>query len=77
MSLSWSNETAIARALSETYPETDRLALSPVDLQNMIVGLPGFADAQSPPRAQSLSAILWQWMRLADDDTPIKSGRGG
>lgn len=86
MPLTWSDEPGIAKALCAAYPETDRLALNPSALCALIVSLQNFEDAPEPPRPQSLTAILWQWMRFADEgegifDTPppfaaVASGGG-
>ena len=66
MTLSWSNQAEIAKALLKTYPETDRLALNHDSLTQLIFSLPGFGDIPVPPRPSFLDHILWTWMRLAD-----------
>ena len=66
MQLSWSDRESIAKALIESYPETDRLALSLDDLKGMVVALPAFAGPPEPPKTAHLESILWTWMRLAD-----------
>lgn len=67
MQLAWTDRDDIAKALIQTYPDADRLALSLEDVQAMVVSLPGFADAPEPPRPAYVEAILWTWMRLADE----------
>ncbi|MBI3441632.1 MAG: Fe-S cluster assembly protein IscX [Proteobacteria bacterium] len=66
MQLSWSNSAGIATALLEVYPDTDRLSLSHDQLLQLIVSLPNFKDAASPPKPAYLDHILWTWMRIAD-----------
>ncbi|MBU6474947.1 MAG: Fe-S cluster assembly protein IscX [Alphaproteobacteria bacterium] len=69
--LSWSNQKDIAAALLAVHPAADRLSLSHEGLLDLILALPGFADAAVPPQPECLDHILWTWMRLAD------SGGGG
>jgi FeS assembly protein IscX len=66
MGLSWANQTAIAAALVEAYPDMDRLSLKHEDVLRLILDLPGFNDRPVPPQPVCLSHILWTWMRLAD-----------
>jgi FeS assembly protein IscX len=66
MRLSWSNQTDIAAALLEAYPDADRLSLNHDRLLHLILALPAFSDATVPPRPACLDHILWTWMRLAD-----------
>jgi FeS assembly protein IscX len=67
MRLSWSNSTAIAAALLEACPETERLSLTHEKLLRLIHALPAFDDQPIPPQPKYLDHILWTWMRLADD----------
>ena len=75
MWLSWSNQTDIAVALLEAYPEMDRLSLNHDRLLPLILALPAFNDTPVPPRPACLDHILWTWMRLADDGFEEKEGR--
>ena len=68
MRLSWSNQTDIAAALLEAYPEIDRLSLNHDRLLRFIHALPAFDDLPTPPRPACLDHVLWTWMRLADPD---------
>jgi FeS assembly protein IscX len=68
MQLSWSDRDSIARALIQTYPDTDRIALTLEQLKGMVNALPGFEGPPEPPRKAHLESILWTWMRLADED---------
>jgi FeS assembly protein IscX len=68
MQLSWSDRDGVARALLQAYPDTDRLALNLDALKSMVTGLPGFEGPSEPPRKAHLEAILWTWMRLADEE---------
>lgn len=64
----WSKNADIAAALLHAYPEVDRLALTREQLSEMVISLPGFADAPQAPSTRYLDHILWTWMRLADED---------
>lgn len=65
MSLSWTDETALARALCAAYPDVDRLALSSDSILALVKDLPDFRDPATPP-PRKIEAVLWNWMRLAD-----------
>jgi len=68
MQLSWSNQADIAAALLKEHPEKDRLSLRHDQILQLILSLPGFKDAGTPPQPACLDHILWTWMRLADAD---------
>lgn len=68
MQLSWSNQADIAAVLLKEYPETDRLSLDHDQLLKLILALPAFRDAPTPPQPACLDHILWTWMRLAGAD---------
>ena len=65
---SWNDRENIAKALLQTYPETERQELSLDALRTMVVALPCFGGPPQPPRHAHLESILWTWMRLADQD---------
>ena len=44
-----------------------RLELGLDELQQMVVTLPEFTGPENPPKPAHLEAILWTWMRLADE----------
>ncbi len=67
MPLSWSHSADIAAALLKNHPDATRLSLTHDSLLNMIVALPDFADAPTPPKPAYLDHVLWTWMRLADE----------
>ncbi|MCC7035969.1 MAG: Fe-S cluster assembly protein IscX [Alphaproteobacteria bacterium] len=68
MPFSWSDRESIARALIDTYPTAARLELGLDELQQMVVTLPGFSGPEHPPKQAHLEAILWTWMRLAEEE---------
>jgi FeS assembly protein IscX len=78
MPFSWSDRESIARALIETYPTAARLELGLDELQQMVVTLPDFTGPETPPKPAHLEAILWTWMRLADEEgaavPPVNGG---
>ncbi len=67
MPLTWSDRESIARALIETYPTAERLKISHDELQQMVITLPQFTGPDNPPKPAHLDAILWTWMRIADE----------
>lgn len=69
MQLAWTQRDEIAKALIKAYPDADRLALDVDGVAALIRALPNFADKPEPPRAAYVEAILWTWMRLAEDET--------
>ncbi|HYD16966.1 MAG TPA: Fe-S cluster assembly protein IscX [Patescibacteria group bacterium] len=69
MRLSWSDREGIARALIEVYPTAERLKLTHDELLQMVVTLPDFSGPVTPPKPAHLDAILWTWMRLADEES--------
>ena len=75
MRLSWSNQTDIAAALLEAYPDIDRLSLNHDRLLQLIHTLPAFDDAAVPSRPVYLDHILWTWMRLAGCDPEMQERR--
>lgn len=70
--LKWAQIKQIARLLTHYYPDVERLDCSPEDVRQLIVALPEFKDDPEPPSRETLDSILWQWMRLADEDAGLE-----
>lgn len=70
--LTWGQIKDIAQALVRYYPDVERLDCSPEDIRQLVVALPEFDDDPAPPSDKTLDSILWQWMRLADEDAGIE-----
>ena len=70
MTFSWGNSSAIAEHLDQVFPEQDLLSLDLVTLECLIKSHK-IAQGRVPPldiRENVLKSILWQWMRLRDQD---------
>lgn len=76
MQFSWNDRENIAKALIQTHPDADRLAMSLDDLRALVTALPGFDGPPQPPRAAHLESILWTWMRLADPLAAVPTSKG-
>ena len=70
--LEWAQIKEIARALVHYYPDIERLDCTREDVRQLVVALPEFQGGAEPPSGETLDSILWQWMRLADEDAGIE-----
>jgi FeS assembly protein IscX len=57
----WHAAEALADELCAAYPDTDPLHLSPDALQQLVLRLPGFADAPQSATRDQLEAIQAAW----------------
>jgi FeS assembly protein IscX len=60
--MKWTDVTAIAEALYETYPDVDPATLRFVDLHNRVVALDGFDDDHTRGGERVLEAIQAAWI---------------
>ena len=60
--MKWTDVTAIAEALYETYPDVDPATVLFVDLHNWVVDLEGFDDDHSRGGEKVLEAIQAAWI---------------
>jgi len=60
--MKWTDVTAIAEALYETYPDVDPATLRFVDLHNWVVALDGFDDDHTRGGERVLEAIQAAWI---------------
>jgi len=70
--LTWRQVHEIAQALCHYYPDVERLDCTPEEVRQLIVALPEFSDTHVPPSRDVLDSILWQWMRLSNEDCDMK-----
>ena len=70
--LKWAQIRQLAQALVHYYPDVERLNCTPEDVRQLVVALPEFQDTPEPPSIDTLNSILWQWMRLADEEAGIE-----
>ena len=60
--MKWTDVTAIAEALYETYPDVDPSTVRFVDLHNWVVSLDGFNDDRTRGGERVLEAIQAAWI---------------
>ena len=60
--MKWTDITAIAEALYDTYPDTDPATVRFTDLHNWVVGLEGFDDDHKRGGEKVLEAIQQAWI---------------
>jgi FeS assembly protein IscX len=60
--MKWTDVTAIAEALYETYPDVDPATVRFVDLHNWVVALDGFDDDRTRGGERVLEAIQAAWI---------------
>ncbi|KQV45222.1 MULTISPECIES: Fe-S cluster assembly protein IscX [Massilia] len=60
--MKWTDVTAIAEALYETYPDVDPATVRFVDLHNWVVALDGFDDDHARGGERVLEAIQAAWI---------------
>ncbi|MBW8898131.1 MAG: Fe-S cluster assembly protein IscX [Massilia sp.] len=60
--MKWTDVTAIAEALYETYPDVDPATVRFVDLHNWVVALDGFDDDRMRGGERVLEAIQAAWI---------------
>ncbi|WP_449405586.1 Fe-S cluster assembly protein IscX [Massilia phosphatilytica] len=60
--MKWTDVTAIAEALYETYPDVDPATVRFVDLHNRVVALDGFDDDHARGGERVLEAIQAAWI---------------
>ena len=60
--MKWTDITAIAEALYDTYPDTDPATVRFTDLHNWVVGLDGFDDDHKRGGEKVLEAIQQAWI---------------
>ena len=63
--MKWTDVTAIAEALYETYPDVDPATVRFVDLHNWVVALDGFDDDRTRGGERVLEAIQAAWIAEA------------
>ena len=63
--MKWTDVTAIAEALYETYPDVDPSTVRFVDLHNWVVALDGFDDDRTRGGERVLEAIQAAWIAEA------------
>ena len=57
----WQDVAELADELCAAYPATDPLRLSPDELRQMVLTLPGFSDAPQSVSRDQLEAIQAAW----------------
>ncbi|MCC6398871.1 MAG: Fe-S cluster assembly protein IscX [Bacteroidetes bacterium] len=57
----WQDVAGLADELCAAYPATDPLRLSPDELRQMVLNLPGFSDAPRSVSQDQLEAIQAAW----------------
>jgi FeS assembly protein IscX len=61
MGLTWTAPGDIAWALMDAHPDTDPLDLNFIDLNDMILALPGFDDDPDEANETRLEAVVVAW----------------
>ena len=60
--MKWTDSLEIAIALAEAHPDVDPRRVNFVDLRDMVVALPGFADDAKRSGEKILEAIQMAWI---------------
>ena len=60
--LKWTDAEEIGYLLSQAHPDRDPLAVRFTDLREMVLTLPGFADAPAASNEGLLEAIQMAWL---------------
>jgi FeS assembly protein IscX len=63
--MKWIDTREIAIALAETHPDLDPALINFVDLRNLVLQLPGFADDPNRSGEKVLEAIQAAWIEEA------------
>ena len=63
--MKWIDTREIAIALAESHPDTDPALINFVDLRNLVLQLPGFADEPNRSGEKILEAIQAAWIEEA------------
>ena len=63
--MKWIDTREIAIALAEAHPDRDPALINFVDLRNLVLQLPGFADDPKRSGEKILEAIQAAWMEEA------------
>ena len=63
--MKWTDSREIAICLIEKYPDQDPKAVNFVDLRNLVLALPGFADDPKHCGERILEAIQMAWIEEA------------
>jgi FeS assembly protein IscX len=60
--MKWTDSSEIAIALADAHPDVDPRRVNFVDLRDMVVALPGFADDPRRSGEKILEAIQMAWI---------------
>ena len=60
--MKWTDSQEIAIALADAHPDADPRRVNFVDLRDMVVALPGFADDPKRSGEKILEAIQMAWI---------------
>lgn len=66
MELKWENYGAVADALMEKYPETDRINIDNNKLVELVNSLDNFKDTNVPEDKDLIKAVHYAWLELDD-----------